>query len=444
MGMQLAFGATALMASADSKQQSAEQREKLIMQGLKEVTMHEVGHTLGLRHNFKASTYLTLEEMNDTNRTREAGLSASVMDYMPVNIVPKDQTQGDYYSTTVGPYDVWAIEYGYKELPGGTNGEVEKLKQIATRSGEPGLAFSTDENTRGIDPDPYSNRFDLGKDPIAFAKRQAGIVKDLMPSVAERLIEDGDDFSQARRAFNVLLAEHGRAMFFAARYIGGLDISRSHKGDKDAPPPFRTIDAEKQREAIALLADQVFSDKPYQVSPELYNFLAPSQWSHWGVESPLRSDFAVHEVIEMWQLRVLEQLLSSLTLERLHDAELKVSPETDTFTVAELIERLTDVVFAELDSLEDGNYSNRSPAVSSLRRNLQRNYLQVLSNLALGRTSSPQDCQAIAYLQLGKLHEKMEKGKRQAGLDSYTLAHLTASADRIQKVLEASMVLGAP
>jgi hypothetical protein len=128
----------------------------------------------------------------------------------------------------------------------------------------------------------------------------------------------------------------------------------------------------------------------------------------------------------------------------LHDAELKVSPETDTFTVAELIERLTDVVFAELDSLEDGNYSNRSPAVSSLRRNLQRNYLQVLSNLALGRTSSPQDCQAIAYLQLGKLHEKMEKGKRQAGLDSYTLAHLTASADRIQKVLEASMVLGAP
>ena len=117
MSLQMAFGQAALLANAEP-QQLAEAQEKLIMQGLKEVTMHEVGHTLGLRHNFKASTLLTLDEMNDPAKTRETGLTASVMDYAPVNIVPAGMKQGDYYSTTIGPYDFWAIEYGYKPLAG--------------------------------------------------------------------------------------------------------------------------------------------------------------------------------------------------------------------------------------------------------------------------------------------------------------------------------------
>ncbi len=358
------------------------------MQGLKEVTMHEVGHTLGLRHNFKASTHLTLEQANDTNVTKEQGLAASVMDYLPPNIVRAGQEQGDFYSTTIGPYDKWAIEYGYTELSGGTQSELPKLREIAARSGEPGLAYATDENTRGIDPDPYSNRFDLGDDPLAYARHQAALVQELMPKVTDRLIGEGEDYSAARQAFNVLLAEHGRTMFFVARFVGGIELSRSHKGDKDAAPPFQSVDLEKQREALDLLEEQVFSDEPYQVDPQLYSFLAPSQWSHWGVDTPLRPDFPVHEVIEMWQVRVLQQLLSPLTLERIHDAELKVAPDQDAFTVAELLERLTASIFAELSQWESGTYTTRQPAVSSLRRNLQRQYVTMSANVSLGRTSA--------------------------------------------------------
>ena len=100
--------------------------EKLIMQGLKEVTMHEVGHTLGLRHNFKASKLLYAGRHERRREDQGAsGLTGSVMDYAPANIVPKGVKQGDYYSTTIGPYDMWAIEYGYKPLAGGTpEGEV--------------------------------------------------------------------------------------------------------------------------------------------------------------------------------------------------------------------------------------------------------------------------------------------------------------------------------
>ncbi len=130
LSREFALGAAVIAARTSSPAE----REKLIQQGLKEVTMHEVGHTLGLRHNFKASSLLTIEEINDTAKTRETGLTASVMDYAPANLMPKDASQGDYFSTTIGPYDTWAIEYGYKPLSGGTEGETAELKKIAGRS----------------------------------------------------------------------------------------------------------------------------------------------------------------------------------------------------------------------------------------------------------------------------------------------------------------------
>ena len=169
MARQFAFGHAVLAAQAGADPKvSAEQQEKLMLQGLKEVTMHEVGHTLGLRHNFKANKLLSIADMNDPAKVAATGgMVASVMDYNPTNIQPKDKPQGDYYITGIGPYDMWAIQYGYSVYGGGTQGEVGELKKIAARSGEPALAYATDEDTRGgVDPDPDTNRFDLGSDPL--------------------------------------------------------------------------------------------------------------------------------------------------------------------------------------------------------------------------------------------------------------------------------------
>ena len=156
--------------------------------------------------------------------------------------------QGDFYTTTIGPYDYWAIEYGYKPLPGGPIGEQGELKKIASRSGEPALNYATDEDTRGFDPDPESNRFDLGTDPLEYARLRAQTVTELMPGLVDRMVKDGEDYTVARRAFNVLLSQQGQAMFFASRNIGVLSTSRSHKGDKDGKPPVTLVDAKVQRE----------------------------------------------------------------------------------------------------------------------------------------------------------------------------------------------------
>ncbi len=438
--LDMAFGAAALLAK-DSATSEAE-KEKLIMQALKEVTMHEVGHTLGLRHNFKASTVYTLAELNDPKKTAETGLTGSVMDYTPGNIAPKGAKQGDFYSQTIGPYDMWAIEYGYKPFSGGTEGEVAELQKIAARSGEPMLRYSTDEDTRGIDPDPLSNRFDLGKDPLEYAKQQAKLVSDLWPGLVDRVVKEGEGYQQARRTFGVLLSKYGQAMFFTARNIGGIEVSRSHKGDKGAKAPFIVTDAKQQRDTLELLSERVFSDKPFEFPPALYNYLAATRWSHWGSKIPSRTDYAIHDSVAMWQDRVLSQLLSPLTLERLYDSELRVAADKDAFTTAELLHKLTASIYSELESTKEGEFTDRKPAISSLRRNLQRNYLDRMTKLALGQTDAPHDCQSIARMEIKSLNKQITTLlDKEIKLDSYSKAHLQELSAYIEKVLNAEITL---
>jgi hypothetical protein len=139
-------------------------------------------------------------------------------------------------------------------------------------------------------------------------------------------------------------------------------------------------------------------------------------------------------------------LLSSLTLERLHDSELKVPADQDVLTTDELLEGLTKAIFSEVDKLPPAEYTNRKPAISSLRRNLQRTYLKRLSNLAMGNSSAPQDCQTVAYAQLIALADRIGNllKKPDVKLDAYSRAHLEETASRARKAAEARLELTRP
>ena len=130
----------------------------------------------------------------------------------------------------------------------------------------------------------------------------------------------------------------------------------------------------------------------------------------------------------------------------MHDSELKVAPETDVLTTAELIERLTKAVFSEVDAVKEGEFNNRKPAINSLRRNLQRSYLSSISNIAMGNSDVPEDCQTIAYAELSSLDSRIKAllANGNAKLDSYTKAHLLETSTRIQKVLDAKLTLSRP
>lgn len=456
MQQQMGFAAAVLLARGNIAATGKELPEEFVAQALKWVVMHEVGHTLGLRHNFKASAWKTLAEIDDPVKGAAEGTIASVMDYVPANIVPKGVKQALYYPATIGPYDHWAIEYGYKPISGDEKAE---LKKIAARSAEPGLDYGTDEDTRGsIDSDPLSNRFDLSKDNIEFARRQVKSASELWTQVLERAVAEGDGYQQARQAFGMLFSEYWRSLAFVSRIPGGIYVNRDHKGPADAKgrAPFQVVEAAKQREAMKLISDSAFGTMNF--SPELLNFMASTRWSHWGMLEPGRLDYPIHDTVSKMQEGILTNLLLPETLARLHDSELKVAVDADTYTLAEHLRTIIEAVFSEWrEAGKQGDYTNRKPYISSFRRNLQRMALKEYAALltppspifvlfqssGMEMPTVPEDARTLARFHLSELDKQITTllGTPNLRLDDYSKAHLLDSQERIRKILQAQVQL---
>ena len=430
-------------------------------QAIKHIVMHEVGHSLGLRHNFKASTMLTADQLNDTSITRAKGLVGSVMDYSPINIAPRGRKQGDFYSTTLGPYDYWAIEYAYKPVDGN---EDEQLKKVAARAPEADLAFATDEDVWS-NGDPHVNRFDLGSDPCRFAKDRIALATELMKELDAKVVKDGDSWARTRKAFGTLIGEWGNGAILASQYIGGQSVSRDHKGDKGAHEPIVPVAGAKQRECLAFLADQILSDKAYQFSPAVLRRLGSEKWMHWGSSSSYGTgvDISVLETVLAIQKIVLSESLSPTTLKRLQNQQLQADPGADPLRMEEVFRTMTDATWSELCNLAAPGDDKAS--LSALRRNLQREYLRRLTTMVLGESpnpfgdrfsyivirsggedSVPADARSLARLHLGEIGERIDKAleRKDVKLDDTTRAHLKESRQRIAKVLDAGLEVREP
>jgi hypothetical protein len=227
LGMQHDYKLAAIAFAAGEKGDGEGQLpEEFIGQAIKSVVMHEVGHSLGLRHNFKASSMLSLDEINDVSITSKKGLSGSVMDYNPINISRKGQKQGEFAMTTIGPYDYWAIEYAYKPIE---KDEAEELKKIAGRSPEADLTYATDEDLQ-MSNDPLVHAFDLGSDPLRYGKERMALAAELMKELDAKVVKDGESWARLRTAFGALFSQYGNAAFLASANIGGQSFHRDAKG----------------------------------------------------------------------------------------------------------------------------------------------------------------------------------------------------------------------
>ncbi|MCA9093680.1 MAG: zinc-dependent metalloprotease [Planctomycetaceae bacterium] len=410
--------------------------EELVRQGLKEVVMHEVGHTLGLRHNFKASTWKTLAEIEDPARTAEA-TAASVMDYLPVNIAPAGVKQSNYLTPTIGPYDYWAIEYGYSSVSGD---EAAGLAKIAARGSEPGLDFGTDEDLF-IQNDPRTNLFDLGKSPEEYARRRIALVQDLLPKVVDRSVADGEGYQRARVAFGLLFREYWHNVAIAAPMVAGIYANRDHKADPNARPPLQIVEAAKQRDGMKLIIDQGF--KVPVISPQVLNSLASSTWFHWGTNPSFRGDYPIHAAVLQQQSMFISYLLSPSTLNRLQDSEVKVEAETDAYTAAEHLKTVVEAAFSEFQTEAAGEYTLRKPLIDSFRRNLQRYTLRELSYLVTLPFNATDDARTLARMHLTQLDQQITAllGRAEVKLDDYSRAHLIDCQERIRKVLQAEVTV---
>ncbi|MEH2162405.1 MAG: zinc-dependent metalloprotease [Nostoc sp.] len=435
---QAAMGALALSILPNTTP-SSDMMKEYVHQYLRSLIAHEVGHTLGLRHNFHGSTMLAPEELNNIEITHTKGLVGSVMDYLPVNIAPQGVQQGDYFPGIIGPYDEWAIEYGYKTSPSavieGIIPESEKsfLEQIALASPQPELSYASDEDIWDINP--LANVWDMSSDVLLYSQWQMDNARVMWQRLDKGYLSIGESYSNLRVSFNTVLKYYFRNATLLSKYIGGQSFLRLHPSD-NASWTFVPVSLLKQRLALTNIQKYVFAEDAFSFSPQLLNQLAPSRWEHWGSSIPNnRLDYPIHENILNLQSAVLRSLLHTERLNRLQDIELKTLPG-EALSIPELFDTLQTGIWTEV--LTPGE----PKPISSIRRSLQREYLNIMLEMMLGNTDTPEDGRTLAWYELRQLQKAIDVRVKQLSdsVDIYTLAHLEASGDRINKALNAQLL----
>ncbi len=449
------FALTILAARAGIENVSPEVVDDFVNQYLFSVAAHEFGHVLGLRHNFEGSLLLSLDELRDKNVTGEKSISSSVMDYLPVNIAPEGREQGHYFEPTIGAYDYLAIEYAYKPIQPAT-GETETalLNQIAQKQETPGFTYGTDEDLYsgppyyGLGVDPLCNTFDLGNDPLAFAREQNQIILDTIPKLP-KIVKEGEDYAMVRRGFLRLLNYYFDAARFSLKYLGGQYVNRVKKGSPNDLTPLQPVSAVKQREAVNFILENLFSDRLFQVEPDLLNLLAAEKWLHWGYSWPgPSSEFPLSNVVFNLYDAVLYEIYSPLFLRRILDAEKQRRKEEVNFTIPELFDTMTNGVWREIDvtvSPVKGSFTAQKPCISTYRRILQRQHLKRMIEIVHQPVSGmPEDARTQAWRSLNEMAKRISSflEVHQEQLDAYSRDHLSESLDKIKRALETRLNVG--
>lgn len=407
---------------------------------LADLVAHEVGHTLGLRHNFKASGLYSLAEINSKKLKGQKPFAGSVMDYLPLNINMKSgEVQGDFAMIDVGPYDKWAIEYGYS---------FEKdLKPILAKATMPEHAYGTDQDTLG--PDPLARRYDFSANPLDYAKNQMKLATYHRERLLTKFVAEGESWSKARHGYELTLAMQVSSLSMMANWTGGAFIHRDHKGDKGNRTPIEAVPASIQREALKWVVEHAFTDEAFGLTaPILQRLKTDALVSDESFRGFQEAAFPIHDRIMGVQSSVLTMLMNPTRLRRIYDNEALVEPERDALTLPELMDTVTGAIFAELDKTPQSKFTARKPMISSPRRNLQRELVDRLIDLAQpgGDTAAAsKPIATLAMMHLRQAKEKIEKAlKAEPGnVDPYTKAHLQDAQIRITKALDAPHIFNA-
>jgi hypothetical protein len=271
---QLITGMTFLDATDAAPQEVKEMHKEFLTY----LVMHEMGHTLGLNHNMKASQMLSPTELNNKEITDKIGLIGSVMDYPAINISMDRAKQGEYYTTKAGPYDIWAIEYGY--TPFSQSEEKEGLTNILSRSNDPKLAFGNDGDdmrSPGKAMDPRVNINDLSSDPIAYAEERFKVVNIAMNKLVKKYSKPGNSYAELRSRYNVLGNQRYYMIAAVSRFIGGVYVDRSYPEQKSTSKPLTPVPLATQKKAMEVLTKYVFAPNAYDADAQVYPYLLPQR-----------------------------------------------------------------------------------------------------------------------------------------------------------------------
>ena len=367
--------------------------------------LHEIGHTLGMNHNMKASNLLSPEQAFDIDMVNEIGLSGSVMDYPAVNYPHAGQDITQFYMVNPGPYDDWFMQFVYTP-----DLSEEELETILSRSTEPELAFGNDADdmrSPGKGLDPYINIYDMSTDAVTYASQRIQLVQETLNNISKEAIEPGRSYQEIYDGAGVMFRELTRSAGVVSRYIGGIRVDRAMAGQEAASDPFVPVDEDKQRQAMQVLTNQVFTPDIFTAGDNLLRYAAEQRrgFSHFGsTEDP-----KIHDSILQMQKSVLDHLLNPTVMKRITDSQLY----GNSYSLGEVLNDLTDAVF-----LEDERTN-----VNSFRQNLQVEYVERLSRMVEEESKGRYHYQAqsLAVFNLNRITDLID---RKRSPDIETQAHV--------------------
>ncbi|NRD21473.1 zinc-dependent metalloprotease [Winogradskyella eckloniae] len=360
------FGQTVLEAAGSSDIEM----ERMKKEAMLALIMHEVGHTLGLNHNMKASQLFSPEQLADKDFIEGKCLTGSVMDYAGINLTNNKANQGQFYDTSVGPYDVWAIQFGYTPF----KTEAEKVA-LLNRSTEPELIFGNDADDMrapGKAIDPRVMIGDLSNDQIGYSINRIKLVDSMMSNIKAKFAKEGESYQELRRAYYILSSQRATAVNVISRFIGGVYVERSMIGQDGGKQPYTPVSLVDQKRAMNALKTYAFAPDAFNAPNDLYNYLALQRRGYNFFRGP--EDPKIHSQVLTYQRNVLRHILHSNTLQRISDSELYGNKYA-------LSKYMTDLNAAIFKSDIYGN-------VNSFRQNLQIAYTDMLIAMLTGKQSS--------------------------------------------------------
>ncbi len=386
--MQYSAGLTTLEATGAPEAEVKEMHKQFLYY----LILHEMGHTLGLNHNMKASQMLSPAEVNNKEITRKKGLTGSVMDYPAINISLDRKAQGDYYTTKPGPYDMWAIEFGY--TPVAEAGEEAFRKKLLSRSTEPDLIFGNDADdmrSPGKAIDPRVNVNDMSSDAIAYAGDRFALVNSIMPKLKEKYSKEGKGYAELRARYNALMGQRFSMISAVSRYVGGVYLDRSFVGQATENKPFTPVPLATQKKAMKVLADHVFAPDAFKADAYLLPYL---QMQRRGFNFFSTSeDPKVAAMYTSVGTSALQHILHPTTMQRITNSRLY----GNQYSLADVMSDLTKGIF---DADLKGN-------VNTYRQYLQTSFVKTLAQVADQRSPADDVSKAAARYTLLKLKSRL-------------------------------------
>ncbi|MCO4293310.1 zinc-dependent metalloprotease [Solitalea sp. MAHUQ-68] len=327
-------------------------KDEVMGQLIRFVSSHEVGHTLGLRHNYGSSFAYPVDSLRSAAFTQKMGTAPSIMDYARFNYVAQPEDKGVNLYPAIGVYDKYAIDWGYRTLPDAKTPKEEELvlnKMIVKHSGDPLYFFGTETNPA----DPRSQNEDLGNDAVKASTYGIKNLKRELPNLNKWTYEEGKDYGVLKDMYSELTNQWNRYMGHVAKNIGGVyetPKSYDQQGDVYAP-----VSKEMQKKAVAFLNEQALATPTWLIDQSILRKFDQSN---------------VVDRIRAFQTNILNSIFSVEKLSRL--IEFETTNPTTSYSVSELFKDVRGGVWTELAMGKN---------IDTYRRNLQRAYVERLATL---------------------------------------------------------------